>query len=122
MLNVCCSLLGYLIELSKYFLGYGYGFLAVFIISALSLVGLLALPILYKVSFKYVLNLFTAIAVGTLFGDAMFHLIPFVCLQNLLFIPNNTDYHRSSVFTVTITMIMIIIHHLRFQVINGKFY
>jgi hypothetical protein len=41
-------------------------------------VGLLALPILYKISFEYVLNLFTAIAIGTLFGDAIFHLIPFV--------------------------------------------
>ena len=59
-------------------LEYVYGFIAVFIISALSLVGLLALPVLYKISFKYVLNLFTAIAIGTLFGDAMFHLIPIV--------------------------------------------
>ncbi|CAF5097918.1 unnamed protein product, partial [Rotaria magnacalcarata] len=56
---------------------YAYGLIAVFIVSALSLVGVLALPILYKVSFKYVLSLFTAIATGTLLGDAMFHLIPF---------------------------------------------
>ncbi|CAM4777468.1 unnamed protein product [Rotaria magnacalcarata] len=56
---------------------YGYGFLAIFIVSALSLAGLLAFPILYKVSFQYVLTLFTALAVGTLFGDTMFHLIPF---------------------------------------------
>ncbi|CAF4689931.1 unnamed protein product, partial [Rotaria sp. Silwood1] len=55
---------------------YGYGFLAIFIVSALSLVGLLTFPILYKVSFQYVLTLFTALAVGTLFGDSMFHLIP----------------------------------------------
>ncbi|CAF0982085.1 unnamed protein product [Rotaria sordida] len=55
---------------------YGYGFLAIFIVSALSLVGLLTFPILYKVSFQYVLTLFTALAVGTLFGDTMFHLIP----------------------------------------------
>lgn len=60
-------------------LGYVYGFLAVFIVSVLSLAGLLAFPILYKVSFQYVLTLFTALAVGTLFGDTMFHLIPFVC-------------------------------------------
>ncbi|UJR08564.1 hypothetical protein I4U23_012824 [Adineta vaga] len=56
---------------------YAYGFLAVFIVSALSLAGLLAFPLLYKVSFQYVLTLFTALAVGTLFGDTMFHLIPF---------------------------------------------
>ena len=62
-------------------LGYFYGFLAVFIVSALSLAGLLAFPIIYKVSFQYVLTLFTALAVGTLFGDTMFHLIPFVSDQ-----------------------------------------
>ncbi|CAF1181474.1 unnamed protein product [Adineta ricciae] len=56
---------------------YGYGFLAVFVVSAMSLGGLLAFPCLYKVSFQYVLATFTALAVGTLFGDAMFHLIPF---------------------------------------------
>ncbi|CAF0902775.1 unnamed protein product [Adineta steineri] len=55
---------------------YGYGFLAVFTVSALPLAGLLAFPMLYKVSFQYVLTLFTALAVGTLFGDTMFHLIP----------------------------------------------
>jgi hypothetical protein len=66
--------------LQNVFLGYVYGFIAVLIVSALSLVGLLTLPILYKISFEYVLNLFTAIAIGTLFGDAMFHLIPSVCL------------------------------------------
>jgi hypothetical protein len=59
---------------------YIYGFFAVFIVSGLSLAGLLAFPLLYKVSFQYVLTLFTALAVGTLFGDTMFHLIPFVCI------------------------------------------
>jgi hypothetical protein len=58
---------------------HGYGFLAVFIISALSLAGLLAFPIMNKRAFQYVLVTFTGLAVGVLFGDAMFHLIPFVC-------------------------------------------
>lgn len=82
MFNVCYStfVVRYFIELQNVFLGYVYGFIAVLIVSALSLVGLLTLPILYKISFEYVLNLFTAIAIGTLFGDAMFHLIPSVCL------------------------------------------
>ena len=62
-------------------LGYGYGFLAVFVVSILSLGGLLAFPFIYKISFQYVLAAFTALAVGTLFGDAMFHLIPFVRTQ-----------------------------------------
>lgn len=68
-----------MILIGKFRLGYVYGFLAVCIVSVLSLAGLLAFPILYKVSFQYVLTLFTALAVGTLFGDTMFHLIPFVC-------------------------------------------
>jgi hypothetical protein len=86
------------------FVGYGYGFLAVFIISALSLGGLLSFPLIYKASFQYVLVTFTALAVGTLFGDAMFHLIPFVCIDFLLILfkmfRNNmykgfTGYRRS---------------------------
>lgn len=60
-------------------IGYGYGFLAVFIICCLSLVGILALPCIKKSIFPYVLVFFTALAVGTLFSDSMFHLIPFVC-------------------------------------------
>ena len=49
-----------------------------FIVSMLSLVGLLAFPFLHKKSFQNVLALFTALAVATLLGDAVFHLIPFV--------------------------------------------
>lgn len=64
------------------FVGYGYGFLAVFIVSVLSLGGLLVFPFIYKISFQYVLTTFTALAVGTLFGDAMFHLIPFVYIDS----------------------------------------
>jgi hypothetical protein len=69
----------YKIVWSILFVGYCYGFLAVFIISILSLGGLLAFPFIYKLAFQYVIATFTALAVGTLFGDAMFHLIPFVC-------------------------------------------
>ncbi|CAF2862346.1 unnamed protein product [Rotaria sp. Silwood2] len=76
---------------------YGYGLLAVFTISILSIGGLLTFPILYSVSFKYVLNLFTALAVGTLFGDTMFHLIPFA-----LGLHNHRQYdeHAHSLFSV----------------------
>jgi hypothetical protein len=100
-------------------LGYGYGFLAVFIVSALSLAGLLAFPILYKVSFQYVLKLFTALAVGTLFGDTMFHLIPFVC--NLKAKEKTTFLYylvRHLVFTVIMTGMVI----LQFQslIMYGK--
>ncbi|CAF1050940.1 unnamed protein product [Rotaria sordida] len=76
---------------------YGYGLLAVFIISILSVGGLLAFPILYSVSFKDMLKLFTALAVGTLFGDTMFHLIPFAFgLHN----HSEHDEHVHSFFSV----------------------
>ncbi|CAF1260905.1 unnamed protein product [Rotaria sp. Silwood1] len=76
---------------------YGYGLLAVFIISVLSIGGLLAFPVLYSVSFKYVLNLFTALAVGTLFGDTMFHLIPFALDIHS---HRQHDEHPHSIFSV----------------------
>lgn len=72
-----------------------------FIICVLSFAGLLAFPWLYKISFQYILATFTALAVGTLFGDAMFHLIPFVridkvfqlqCSENLCFLPRHWDF------------------------------
>lgn len=71
-------------DFQRIIVGYGYGFLAVFIISVLSLVGLAAVPCINKNAFQYVLAFFTALAVGTLFGDAMFHLIPFVSNERLI--------------------------------------
>lgn len=59
-------------------LGFGYGFLAVLIISLMSIVCLIAFPCIHKTAFQYVLATFTALAVGTLFGDVMFHLVPYV--------------------------------------------
>ncbi|CAF2059868.1 unnamed protein product [Rotaria magnacalcarata] len=56
---------------------FGFGFLAVLVISVLSLGGLLVFPFIYQIAFQYVLTTFTALAVGTLFGDTMFHLIPY---------------------------------------------
>lgn len=76
---------------------YLYGFSAVFIVSALSLAGLLAFPIIYKASFQYVLTLFTALAVGTLFGDTMFHLIPFALG---LHVDHDDDDHQRKTFSV----------------------
>ena len=64
------------------FAGYGYGFLAVFIISVLSLAGFLAFPLMKKPYYKYFNAFFTALAVGTLFSDAAFELLPVVCKRN----------------------------------------
>jgi hypothetical protein len=93
---------------SRFVLEFFYGLIAVLLVSGLSLVGLLALPILYKVSFEYMLSLFTAIAVGTLFGDAIFHLVPAVrdsiietCLQTKRIV-----HARCSESIITVTAIM----------------
>lgn len=77
-----------LIELNKsnivyfYLIVFGYGFLAVFIISVLSVIALFLFPIMNKAFFQYIMALFTALAVGTLVGDVLFHLIPFVSIQS----------------------------------------
>ncbi|CAF0784730.1 unnamed protein product, partial [Adineta steineri] len=57
---------------------YGYGFLAVFIISILSLAGFLAFPLMKKPYYKYLNAFFTALAVGTLFADTTFELLPVI--------------------------------------------
>jgi hypothetical protein len=61
-------------------LEYGYGFLAVFIISVLSLAGFVAFPLMKKPYYKYLNAFFTALAVGTLFADTAFELFPVVCI------------------------------------------
>lgn len=65
-------------------LEYGYGFLSVFIISALSLAGFIAFPLMKKPYYKYLNAFFTALAVGTLFADSAFELFPVVCIYFIL--------------------------------------
>ena len=57
---------------------YGYGFLAVFIISVLSLAGFVAFPLMRKPYYKYINAFFIALAVGTLYADLAFELFPVV--------------------------------------------
>ena len=96
-----------------------------------------------KALFQYVLAAFTALAVGTLFGDAMFHLIPFVRSARSTMRQNDddrTDYLRNVIFlscrhsaftvmrvrlgeiTITITDMLtnMIIRVFRFPFINGE--
>ncbi|XP_077978983.1 metal cation symporter ZIP14-like [Glandiceps talaboti] len=54
---------------------WGYGFLCVTIISCCSLVGVLVVPFMFKKVFKYVLMFLICLAVGSLSGCAILHLL-----------------------------------------------
>ena len=57
---------------------WGYGFAAVTIISITSLVGVATIPFVGKKMYKKILALLVALAVGTLAGDSLLHLLPHV--------------------------------------------
>ncbi|KAM6989830.1 zinc transporter ZIP6 [Tautogolabrus adspersus] len=52
------------------------GFISITIISLLSLLGVVLIPLMNRVFFKFLLSFLVALAVGTLSGDAFLHLIP----------------------------------------------
>ncbi|XP_074544327.1 zinc transporter ZIP6 [Halichoeres trimaculatus] len=53
-----------------------WGFISITIISLLSLLGVVLIPLMNKVFYKFLLSFLVALAVGTLSGDAFLHLIP----------------------------------------------
>lgn len=55
-----------------------WGFVSITIISLLSLLGVVLVPILNQACFKFLLTFLVALAVGTLSGDALLHLLPHV--------------------------------------------
>ncbi|XP_063286239.1 zinc transporter ZIP10 [Pelobates fuscus] len=52
------------------------GFISITVISLLSLLGVILIPIINQGCFKYLLTFLVALAVGTLSGDALLHLLP----------------------------------------------
>lgn len=57
-----------------------WGFVSITIISLLSLLGVVLVPFLKQSCFKFLLTFLVALAVGTLSGDALLHLLPHVSL------------------------------------------
>lgn len=56
-----------------------YGFVSVLFISMLSLGGVAVIPTMKGMMYKKVVIVLVGLAIGTLTGDALFHLIPHVC-------------------------------------------
>lgn len=61
------------------FLVWLYGFVSVLIISLLSLAGIAVIPTMKGKTYKKIIIVLVGLAIGTLTGDALFHLIPHVC-------------------------------------------
>jgi len=58
---------------------WGFAILSVAVISALSVIGILLVPLMkHSVQFNRLLSFLVALAVGTLIGDALLHLLPHV--------------------------------------------
>jgi len=57
---------------------YGYGTAAVFVITVISLLGLLIVNLRTTDVWYHLVNTILGLAIGTLVGDAMLHLIPHV--------------------------------------------
>lgn len=55
---------------------WGFSILANFIISMLSMIGVLSVPFSKSPYFKFILHFFLALSAGTMFGDALIHIIP----------------------------------------------
>ncbi|XP_030046612.1 metal cation symporter ZIP8 [Microcaecilia unicolor] len=72
---------------------WGFGFLSVTIISLASLLGLFLTPVIKKSYFSKILTYFVGLAIGTLFSNAIFQLIP----EALGFNPKNDNYIEKSV-------------------------
>ena len=57
---------------------WGYAILAVTIISLVGLLSVAIVPVMRKVFYNYLIQFLVALAIGSLTGDALLHLIPHV--------------------------------------------
>ena len=59
-------------------LAWGYGFVAVLIVSLCSVVGAMVIPFMNTILYQKAVAFLISLAVGTLVGDALLHLLPHV--------------------------------------------
>ena len=63
------------------FLVWGYGVLSITVISLTSLLAIGIIPLMGRSIYKKIMSFLVALAVGTLSGDALLHLIPHVSTE-----------------------------------------
>jgi hypothetical protein len=79
---------------------WGYGFLSVIIISLISLVGIVFLPVRESKFRSILLSCMVAFDVGALLGDSLFHLLPIITRIHAHDSKGSGDQHARSVLTV----------------------
>jgi len=77
---VCKKTLCYLIPYSyvSSFIVWVYAFISVFACGILGLVGVAIIPFMNSRYYKYIIQYLVSLAVGTMTGDALLHLLPHV--------------------------------------------
>ncbi|GAB6027670.1 hypothetical protein CHUAL_001911 [Chamberlinius hualienensis] len=86
---------------------YGYGTLAVFIISACSALGFVIIPMLSESVYEIMMTAFIALAFGTLTGDALLHMLP----ESLITTGDENDetqgFYKALVITLSIYLLFV---------------
>ena len=82
----CCTMLMTFLSLSPSLPAYGVGFVAVLIVSLLSLLGVVIIPLLRKKILRFIFSFLVAMGVAALVCDAVLHLIPHVSLSKRVYV------------------------------------
>jgi zinc transporter 14 len=93
---------------------WGYGFLCVTIISLMSVIGVSFLPLMSKSFYDNLLTSLIGLAIGSLTGSALFHLIPSAfSLANVSLYPNHSYLKISMVIWIGIYLFFLIERFLK---------